>query len=51
MNKKQYPHLLPAVMDIRGYIRLSTISLTSHTLGKKRLAVTYLVPENSMVKS
>jgi hypothetical protein len=41
----------PRVTDIRGYIRLPTISFTSHTLEKKRLAITYLVPENNMVKS
>jgi hypothetical protein len=40
----------PRVTDIRGYIHLPTISLTSHTLGKKRLVVTYLVPENIMVR-
>jgi hypothetical protein len=41
----------PRVTDIRGYIRLPTISLTSHTLDKKRLVITYLVAENIMVKS
>jgi hypothetical protein len=30
---------------------LPTISLTSHTLGNKILAVKYLVPKNNMVKS
>jgi hypothetical protein len=41
----------PRVTDIRGYIHLPTISLTSHTLGNKILAVKYLVPKNNMVKS